>query len=156
MASGYMFSHYWPGDGLVGSAPPTQVYPYHFPWFNHTTVGMFGAGALDTRSFKKRLKGAWVKHIWRRFPLRWIATFYALRLIWSPSFSVANWAVRQTAQEPESRSFFTWGEINQRAVSNPAQGENIYRNFSARLKINMPLSGPLLELAWIAWKKRGR
>jgi len=156
MASGYMFSHYWPGDGVQNQAPPTQVYNYHYPWFNHTTVGFLGYGTVDKRALAKKLKGLWLKHIWRNFPTRLIATFLALKLIWSPSFTVADWAIREIAQDPASRDLNTWGELGRAKISNAKEGENLWRNFAARLKLNHPKAGPLTELAWLAWKARGR
>lgn len=151
-----MFAHYWPGDG-VQQTIVTPYQGYHFPhYFNGSTVSSFGAGQMDTRAFAKRFKGALIKHIWRKFPTRLIATFLALKLIWSSDFTLANAAIREIAQDPSSRSLSTWGDIHREAVSNAKQGENVYRNFAARLILKHPQAGPLVELAWLAWKARGR
>lgn len=41
MASGYMFSHYWPGDGLVNEVPVTSTQTYQHPW--RFDFGWYGA-----------------------------------------------------------------------------------------------------------------
>lgn len=154
---GLFSAYYWPGDGQVNAAPPAATPNYDHPWyFDGTVVGMGLVGPRLTPRARKRIRGWLIQKIWRRVPLRLIASVEALRLIWSPEFGDASRVVRQVAQDPSSRDLNTWGDYARVQISEPAQSENVFRNFTARLILKHRNSGPLIELAWLAWKRRGR
>ena len=98
---------------------------------------------------------AWAEVVGRVLPYRVWALYYAWRMIFSPSFTKAVDVVREVAHDPSTRNLKYWGEINRQEVSNPKQGENIYRNFSARLKLGdlSPLAALKIELAYQAYRR---
>lgn len=136
MASGYMFSHYFPGDGIVNTAPTTpgneQIHPY---WFNGSFISSFPG--FDWAWLKIRLK----------------ATKLALKAIWGGHFERSLGVVKAVAHDPSSRNISTWGEINRLTVSNPGHGENTYRHLMAQIQIGGPDAGLLAELAYRAYRK---
>lgn len=110
---------------------------------------------------RKRFRGWLIKHIWRKLSTRGVVTYYALRAIWGPEWEKADRVVREIATTPSSRNFKWWGEIARLELSNPRQGENVWRNFSARIQMNDPRPNRtdvalLTELAYLGLKKRGR
>jgi hypothetical protein len=146
MASGYMFSHYWPGDGVQGVVvvPITQEnYPYYF---NSANVSMLGMGQLSWEAVRIR--------IIRALPARLRASWFALRTIWSKDFTRAVSVVDAIAKDPSSRNISQWGEINRLTVSNLHHGENTYRHLLASITLDGPKAALLAELAWQGHKKR--
>ena len=159
MASGYMFSHYWPGDGVEGETPVTDLtytYPY---WFDPSTLGSLGTPPHLPRRIRKRILGWWVKNVKRRLPLRLVVLYNLLKLVFSPKFTQAYEIVKAVAHDPSSRDLKYWGHINRLAVSNPKWGENAFRGMSARLRMgtgDLTDYAVLVELAYLGLKRRGR
>lgn len=106
---------------------------------------------------RKFCRGA-TERIIRSIPYRMLVLWYFFRAYFSRDFREAVFTVRMIARDPLSRHLDTWGEINRLTVSNPKQGENMYRHFAARLLLDRPspMSGVLVELAYLAYRRKRR
>lgn len=151
MASGYMFSHYWPGDG-AGGEPPAAAGGYP-AWQAGIVVGM---NFVPLDPYWK----AWFWEKWERFlrwlPLRVWMLIYFLRAWFSPDLEGAVDVVVDVAHDPSTRNLDSWTLINRKTVSNPQWGENMYRALAARVEFGSgePEAALLLELAYLAYKRK--
>ena len=145
MASGYMFSHYWPGDG---ASPPVEESTDSYPQRQSAVATLYGGlwfvPALSPL-FRQRMKAAW----------------RALRLIFSADFAKATQIVYDVAHTPMmgAADKRAWGEIGQYMGRQPGAGENIYRHLLAAQKWGPEPNGgrerrdSVLQLAYLGYKK---
>lgn len=151
MPTGAFQSQYWPADAVAppsGATPGNYAHPYRH---DGAYVGAFLPFFSLSRGTKKRLFHSWIK-LKRLIPNRWLAAFSLIKLLFSDSFNLALAEVERVAKDPSTRNIEKWGEINRLTVSNPNEGENVYRHLSA--VIGLPSSIPrqhrslLVDLAW--------
>lgn len=175
MASAYMFSHYWPGDGQVNEPPVTTVVDTYPMWKIGSTsffallllmadpgaVAVAGAlGVTIPRVWQKRLTGWWIRGYRDWVPERLYVLVRVLRFLVSEDYQRARAAVRVVAVSGLSNKKL-WGLIGQRAAQDPHLAENLYRHLYAvdvigPLPAGRQARNLLLELAWLALKERHR
>ena len=152
MASAYMFSDYWPGDG-VGPEVPADGRPGGYPWwFDGSAVGMFWL-PLRWKLILGMFEG------WLRALPHWVwALVYLIKAFRSGAFAQALDAVRDVAHDPSTRGPKYWANIDRLAVSNQRDGENTYRSLMARVRFKdrSPEAALLLELAYLSYKRTRR
>lgn len=176
MASAYMFSHYWPGDGITsGPSPSTNT-----GWFSAPSLGAAGIGFLwflllfmqpglaavppflpgDLRPWLWRMLTWAVTRMWPWLPLRWRLVWRVILVLHSPGFERARTAVQTVAVTPGMRTKHVWGEIGQRVGQLPGVGENVFRHLRATELMGEPVFGQMhlrnlaLELAHLALKDK--
>lgn len=145
MASGYMFSHYWPGDGEEGEAPEAEdTYPQR-----QSAVHLLYAGLALLP-----LPENW----WPKLKLLWLVA----KLIFSPDFARAQQAVYEVSQTPgfNANDRKAWGQVGSYISTRPGVGENVHRKIVATMKMGLAKSGTremqdtLLQLAYVAHKRK--
>lgn len=144
MASGYMFSHYWPGDAAVPVVPDSDPYPQR----QSAVLTLYG--------------GLWVLPVLSPlFRARLKATWRSLRLIFSADFTRARQIVYDVAHTPQmgAADRRAWGEIGYYMGKQPGVGENIYRKlladklWGAEPKDGRERRDTVLHLAYLSYKK---
>lgn len=175
MASAYMFSHYWPGDGVQGELPPAATGWQGLPpsliagttllWllsvWPDAVVVMAAVPAFPwpLSALWARLTWWAARQLWRRLSLRYRLLWTLWRLLGSDAFLKAQEIVSTVATTPGMRDRSTWGEIGRWAGAYPGLGENVYRHLrAAALWEGAPRFGRLhernllLELAYFSLK----
>lgn len=149
-----MFSHYWPGDGIAGGAPPATDYAHYSQWA--ATVSFLGLGFWPTRSFRKSVLR--VRHnLWKLFPRRFQTWILATRLIFSNDYTHARVAVEWCAQAGHlvKRTEHWNAEMWRRIQDDPNVHENVSRFLAAadRMpKMDRNRRDTLIHLAWLGRK----
>lgn len=183
MASAYMFSHYWPGDGVGGTPPPATgsgYSPLHYGltagvvvlwWLVALLQPPVGAWALAALPLPWPVLRSWLLAAWARLrPWVWRHCSLRVRLLWvvadllyrDDAFTRACLAVQHVAVEPGMRERRVWGEIGQRVGQVPGVGENVFRHLAATEYFGAQPFGRLhhrnllLELAYVALKDKIR
>lgn len=182
MASAYMFSHYWPGDGVGGSTPPpstgtgysraaafavggTSAFLFLLAALYQPAFGVFWAGVAPLpwpllRSWVWAGLCASARASWPYLSLRWRVLWRVVQVLYSPEFESARDAVQQVAVAPDMRTRKVWGEIGQRVGRVPGIGENVFRHLAATERMPPKPFGRLhernlaLELAHLALKEK--
>jgi hypothetical protein len=151
---GLFSAYYWPGDGLVGAAPPPSNSYFIFPWFNQVNTGL-PIPSLSPRAKKLLVRYGW--EVWRYFPRRLQVTLMVLKRIWTKDFKYAREAVDYVSVSPELRDMKHWNShLAERIGQDPHVHENVSRALAAydKLPANWSRSDKMLyvELAWLGRK----
>jgi hypothetical protein len=156
MASVYMFSHYWPGDGAGGGVvAEAGQYP---AWQAGVVIGSFPYLALPPallRRWRKRIRG-WAEKAYRRLPTTVVMLPFLWQLIRSDDFRKAYRIVRKISHDPSTRNLCHWTEVNRLTATQPQWTENMYRGLAARIEFGShePIASLLIELAYLAYKRK--
>lgn len=154
MASGYMFSHYWPGDGALGGVTVVPHYDYPY-WFDGATLGMNLVLPTLPRKWQKRIIH-YRKQIWRWVPFRLQILLSVLKLLFSPDLKLAQAAVYDISQNLTTRNMRKWNAVMaERVNADPNVHENVSRFLAAAdlmPKMDRVKRDTLLQLAWMRQK----